>query len=85
MIILPGTPLFDHTLASVPPPWLWREVGSTNYVSFVADHETGLLRPVDPEGLSQYIDSGEYDERLKSIGGDDELGDFDHDSDPEYD
>lgn len=84
MIILPGTELFDLTLACIPPEWAYRGEISGNHVSFVADHETGLLRPVDPRGLTEYIEGGEYDERLKAIGGEN-VDLADDDPDPEYD
>jgi len=83
MLILPGTDLFDITLATIPPPWMWRNEIQGNHVSFVADHESGLLRPVTPEDLIEYVEGGEYDERLKNIEDDDDLEFFDNDSDPE--
>jgi hypothetical protein len=83
MLILPGTDLFDLTLATIPPEWEWRDRG--DQVSFVADVDSGLLRPVTPRDLEEYVLGGEYDQRLADIEDDDELDCFDNDSDPEYD
>ena len=83
MLILPGTDLFDLALATIPPEWAWRDMGDN--VSFVADADSGLLRPVTPRDLEEYVLGGEYDQRLADIEDDDELDFFDNDSDPEYD
>lgn len=82
MIILPGTELFDLALSTIPPVWAWRDMGDD--VSFVADVDSGLLRPVTPSDLEEYVLGGEYDQRLADIEDDDELDFFDNDSDPEY-
>jgi hypothetical protein len=85
MLILPGSDLFEITLSTIPPVWAWSGQISGDHVSFVADCETGLLRPVDPDGLEEYALGGEYEQRLSQMEEEDELGEFDHDSDPEYD
>lgn len=85
MLILPGSELFEIALSTIPPMWAWSNQISGNHVSFVADCETGLLRPVDPAGLEEYALGGEYDQRLADIEDDDELDFFDNDSDSEYD
>jgi hypothetical protein len=62
MLILPGTPDFDYTLSTCPPP------GSHGGV-YVASVGSGLLREVSPESeeFLDYLMGGEYDERLAEI------------------
>lgn len=62
MLVLPGDPIFDWTLATMPPP------GSQQGSILVADSESGILRPVDLSELREYLNGGEYDERMRSIG-----------------
>ncbi len=66
MLILPGDPIFDWTLATMPPPGFQR--GSI----LVADSQTGILRPVSLPELREYIEGGEYAERMYSIGDSDD-------------
>lgn len=61
-LILPGNPLFDFTLATMPPP------GSQGETYLVADSETGILRPATLKELDEYLEGGEYEERMHSIG-----------------
>lgn len=62
MIILPGHPLFDITLATPPPDWKVKQEKSGNAINFVKDGETGMFRSVTPEELYEYLLGGEYDE-----------------------
>ncbi|MCG9886494.1 MAG: hypothetical protein MH825_13175 [Cyanobacteria bacterium] len=62
MIILPGDPLFDLTLATIPPP------GSRGVDFLVADSESGILRPANYADLVEYMEGGEYEKRMYAIG-----------------
>lgn len=63
MLILPGNPLFDFTLGTIPPPGY--EQSTT--VAFVARTGSGILEPVGEEGFEEYVEGGEYDERMLEI------------------
>ncbi|WP_416671549.1 hypothetical protein [Egbenema bharatensis] len=65
MLILPGDPEFDRTLASPPPNW--REVAARNSgeYAFVARSGSGLLEPVSFRELDDYLEGGEYAQRLQ--------------------
>ena len=65
--MLPGDPGFNETLL-IPPPG-WREVANRDgdTYAFVVG-EDGLARPVTSSELDEYMDGGEYDERLIQIG-----------------
>lgn len=68
MLILPGNPLFNLTLATATPPG-WRE-SATEEVCMVVDPFSGLMRPATRKEMEEYVFGGEYDERLKEIGDD---------------
>lgn len=72
-LILPGNPLFDLTLASPPPNWGEVAARDGNSVSFVADPVSGIFRAVTEAELDEYLEGGEYEERLIEIGEFDEL------------
>lgn len=76
VLILPGHPLFDRTLATAKPPG-WKNYAATkgdgDYVAFVADAGSGLLRPANWKEIQEYDQGGEYDERLKNLGDEDAL------------
>jgi hypothetical protein len=67
-LILPGNPEFDETLATTLPPD-WQEVAcrANGDYGFVVDRGSGMIRIVDSSGLTEYLEGGEYDERLESI------------------
>lgn len=62
LLILPGDPLFDFTLATMPPP------GSQGCQFLIADSASGILRPANQSDWIEYMEGGEYDERMYSIG-----------------
>lgn len=66
MIILPDNPLFQLTLQTVPPPD-WQNHASEE-LAMIFDHESGLMRPATLAEMTDYVEGGEYDERLRSIG-----------------
>ena len=72
MLILPGNPLFDLTLATPRPDWRDIAVRDGNTYAFVAEPGSGLMRPVTESELEDYLYGGEYDARLAEI--EDELG-----------
>lgn len=72
-LILPGDPEFDYTLSTaLPPDW---QVLASNYggdYGFVADVESGLLRIENTSGIREYVEGGEYDDRLAFIDEDED-------------
>lgn len=71
MLILPGDSLFDETLALAKrPDWHDIAIRDGDTYAMVAEPGSGLMRPVTKEELREYLNSGEYDERLKEIGED---------------
>jgi hypothetical protein len=71
-IILPGHPFFDDYLYSTLPP-NWRDYAYRNpdFAFVVRPNGSGLLEAVNEEELDDYLESGEYDERLTEIKDDD--------------
>jgi len=65
MLYLPGCPEFDFTLATALPP------GSQDCV-FIASAGSGILRAVSSNSPEywDYLEGGEYDQRLEEIGED---------------
>lgn len=63
-LILPGNPIFDETLATARPPG-WKSYaaskGNGEYVAFVADADSGLLRPANWREVQEYTYGGELD------------------------
>lgn len=70
-LILPGDPEFDFTLATSPPPG-WGQTANRGEGSFhfVVEPGSGLMRAVTPTELTDYLEGGEYDDRLDEIEGD---------------
>lgn len=68
-LILPGDPEFDVTLATPPPNWRTVAAQSSNF-AFVVRAGSELLEPVSMADLEDYLEGGEYDERLGEIGDD---------------
>lgn len=67
-LILPGDPGFDETLStSLPTGWEQQRAQNAGECFFVADAETGLLRPANARELDDYLYGGEYDQRLASF------------------
>lgn len=71
-LILPGDPEFNSTLATPPPGWRDAAAKDGDTFAFVVEPGSGLARCVGSKGLEDYLNSGEYDERLLEIE-DDEL------------
>lgn len=65
-LILPGHPLFDLTLQTTLPPG-WQQLAQTNF-AFVVRSDSGMLDLVDESTLEEYVEGGEYEERLTIIG-----------------
>ncbi|MBD2090378.1 hypothetical protein H6F67_10980 [Microcoleus sp. FACHB-1515] len=72
MLLLPGNPEFNRVLATPPPNWR-QFAQSTPDFAFVARSGSGLLEPVSMVDLDNYLEGGEYEERLEEIGEEDEL------------
>lgn len=69
LLILPGDPWFEITLALPPPNWKQVAAKDGNTYAFVASASNGLLRPVTSKQLEEYLEGGEYTERLKEVDG----------------
>lgn len=79
MIILPSDSEFDETLCTTLP-LNWQAIASqySGDYGFVVDSESGLLRVENSRGIREYVEGGEYDERLALIEDDwDEDEDWD--------
>ncbi|QMS87307.1 hypothetical protein HUN01_06810 [Nostoc edaphicum CCNP1411] len=71
-LILPGHPFFDDYLYCTLPP-AWRNFAYHNPdFAFVARSGSGILEVVTQEEMEEYIEGGEYDQRLEECGDDDE-------------
>ena len=79
MIILPGHPLFDITLATPPPDWRYKQERTCEPLNFVKDSVTGIFRTANPEELDDYLYGGEYDELMPESK--DEYGEWEYDMD----
>ncbi|WP_196517084.1 hypothetical protein [Nostoc sp. WHI] len=72
-LILPGHPFFDDWLyCTLPPTWRNFAYHNPNF-AFVARSGSGLLEAVTEDEMEDYIEGGEYDQRLE------ECGDYDDD------
>jgi hypothetical protein len=60
-LILPGDPLFQETLDTMPPPG-WHRHDSSGEVALIKDLETGVLRPATAKEMKEYVFGGELDE-----------------------
>lgn len=63
LLIYPGNPEFDAVLATPPPNWREFAYRNSGEAVFVAEPESGLLRPASSQELTEYLYGGEYDER----------------------
>lgn len=70
-LILPGDPQFDRTLASPPPNWQQVAARHQGEFAFVARSGSGLLEPVSYQELEEYLEGGEYAQRLQESRQDD--------------
>jgi hypothetical protein len=71
-IILPGHPFFDDYLYCTFPPG-WRDFAFHNPdFAFIGRTGSGLLEAVSATEFEEYVEGGEYDERLKEMGEEDE-------------
>lgn len=71
-LILPGSFEFEETLAmSLPTGWQQSAYGNHGEYGFVVDSSSGLLRTANFTEMEEYLEGGEYDERLLQIGNDD--------------
>lgn len=66
-LILPGHPLFDLTLQTTPPPG-WHQQASSGFAFVVRADGSGMLDLVDEAELEEYLEGGEYDQRLVELG-----------------
>lgn len=78
-LILPGDPEFEQTLATPPPGWRETARQDGDSYAFVVEPGSGLMRCVGMRSLTDYLEGGEYDERLEEIGTDEADPDFEED------
>jgi hypothetical protein len=77
LIMVPGDPGFQEILGmALPPGWRGERDRHSGDFAFIADHETGLLRPCSFEELDEYIEGGEYEARLEALGDEEMLAEF---------
>ena len=68
-ILLPGHPCFDATISqNLPPGWREEALTACDGGCFVFRPGSALMMPASKEQLTDYIHSGEYQERLEAIG-----------------
>lgn len=67
VLILPGHPLFNQAVSTVPPDWKEKSASMGGLCNFVVDAETRLMRPANNQELQDYVHGGEYDERLSQM------------------
>lgn len=60
-LILPGDPEFYTTLGTVTPPAAPDQV-------FIVRAGSLILEPASPDEVDEYLNGGEYDERLQEMG-----------------
>ncbi|MCU0525163.1 MAG: hypothetical protein MUF72_10090 [Elainella sp. Prado103] len=75
-LILPGDPEFNLALATPPPNWQQEAARWGGEFAFIVRAESGLLEPCSFAELDEYLEGGEYDERLATIDDDEEAFDF---------
>jgi hypothetical protein len=66
-LILPGHPFFDDFLYCTLPPG-WKDFAFHNSdFAFVGRSGSGLLEAVSAQEFNEYVEGGEYDERLEEL------------------
>ncbi|MEM9118222.1 MAG: hypothetical protein AAGD09_10110 [Cyanobacteria bacterium P01_F01_bin.56] len=68
-LILPGHPLFHRTTdTAIPPEWQELAASMGQLPNFIVDAATGLMRPAqNQQELDDYLDGGEYEQRLAQM------------------
>lgn len=69
LLIYPGDPEFEQILGTTLP-LNWRESAwnSCGNFTFICDSQSGLMRTATFEETREYLEGGEYEERLETIG-----------------
>lgn len=67
MIILPGDPLFDLTLGTLPPDWKEHRGKADHFAFVVRPGSGGLLEPVFNTDLDEYLEDGEFEARSQEL------------------
>lgn len=71
-IILPGHPFFEQYLyCTLPPDWKNFAYHNPDFAFIVSPGGNGLLKAVTNDELEEYLEGGEYDERLSEMEDDD--------------
>ena len=66
LLYLPGDPGFDETLLTPRPDW--QQVAARDGATYAyVVGESGLARPVTSSELEEYLEGGEYEQRLMQI------------------
>ncbi|WP_036488028.1 hypothetical protein [Myxosarcina sp. GI1] len=71
ILYLPGDPGFNETLLTPRPDWRHVAAKDGDTYAFVFEPGSGIARPVTQTELDEYLEGGEYDERLDEIEADD--------------
>lgn len=72
LIITPDDPEFSQWLGIPPPTWQSELESRSGECVLVADAASGILRAVSWKETDEYLYGGEYEERMLSLGMDDE-------------
>lgn len=68
MLLLPGDPEFYEVLATPPPDWgRAAAADGDSYAFIVKPGSGGVAEAVTLEELDDFLDGGEYDERMDEI------------------
>ena len=67
LIMLPGDPGFNETLLTPRPDWEEVAARDGNTYALVVG-EDGIARPVTSIELEEYLEGGEYEQRLMQLG-----------------
>ncbi len=71
-IILPGHPFFEQYLyCTLPPNWRNFAYCNPDFAFIASPGSNGLLKAVTDDELEEYLEGGEYDERLNEMENDD--------------
>lgn len=67
-LILPGDPEFYETLGHPPPGWQQVAAACNDGIALIARAGSGILEAVSWDEAEEYLEGGEYDERLEELG-----------------
>lgn len=76
-LILPGDPEFDVTLGcTIPPNWRHYAENHPDFAFVARAGQGGVLTPMNWDEVEEYLEGGEYEERLLESEDDDLIEEF---------